>query len=111
MWPGPRHGRSVATPRIGQSGRVSHWLAGRCWPCDPQWTLSRSERDLPQREPALQLGLDRQLVLELGLELELALVVARLRAGRGHERVALAALEVVDEEDGLAARVRVLEGE
>src|SRR3954451_9578594 len=42
--------------------------------------------NFPEREPARQLGLDRQLVADLGLELELALVVALLRAGRGHER-------------------------
>src|SRR5215218_3326094 len=92
--------RMIRRPRRDQAPRSQ-----RC--ADPQVL----ERDLPEREPALQLGLDRQLVLELRLELELALVIALLLARRGDERVVLAPLEVVDEEDGLAARVRVLEGE
>src|SRR3712207_8553754 len=41
--------------------------------------------------------LDRQLVADLGLQLELALVVALLVARGGDERVEAAALEVVDE--------------
>src|SRR4051794_8125386 len=52
--------------------------------------------DLPGREPALELGLDRQLVPELRAQAQLVLVVARLPPAR-HERVPRAALEVVDE--------------
>ena len=59
----------------------------------------RSDRDPPQREPALELGLDRQLVADLGLEHELALGVALLGAGSGRERVERAALVVVDPVD------------
>src|SRR3954470_15637812 len=55
------------------------------------------ERDLPEREPALELRLEWQLRTDLGLQLELALGVALVVAGRRHERVVHAALEVVDE--------------
>src|SRR5437660_9437190 len=61
----------------------------------------RSHRNLPEREPARQLGLDRQLVRELPLELKLALVVALL-VSRRYERVPRPALEVVDEVDRAA---------
>ena len=57
-------------------------------------------RDPPQREPALDLRLDRQLLAHLGLDLQLPLGVALLLApGPGHERVPVAALVVVDEVD------------
>ena len=45
------------------------------------------DRDAPEREPALELGLDRQVGADLGLQAQLALGVALLRAARGHERV------------------------
>src|SRR3954468_16261540 len=96
----PRRGRPD-----GRRVRNSAIRPGRpCWRAGAAPWLAL-QRDLPEREPALELGFDRQLVLELGLELELALVVARLVPGRGHERVVLAALEVVDEVDGLALLV------
>src|SRR5215216_6224148 len=50
------------------------------------------DRDAPEREPALQLGLDRQLGADLRLQPHLALAVALLRARRGHEGVEGAAL-------------------
>ena len=56
----------------------------------------RSDRDAPEREPALELGLDRQLGADLGLQAQLALGVALLLAAGGHERVEGAALVVVD---------------
>src|SRR5437764_6865011 len=59
----------------------------------------------PQREPALQLGLDRQLAADLRLELQLALDRALLLPLGGDERVPGAALVVVDEVHRLAARV------
>src|SRR3954469_42647 len=60
------------------------------------------DRHAPQREPALELGLDRQLAADLGLELELALDGTLLVAGGRDERVPEAPLVVVDEVDGLA---------
>src|SRR5205823_789316 len=60
------------------------------------------ERNLPQREPPLQLLLHWQLLADLGLEPELVLGVPRLVPCR-HERVVGAALEVVDEVERLAA--------
>src|SRR4051795_7396707 len=63
------------------------------------------DRHAPQGEPALQLGLDRQLAADLRLELQLALHVARLVPRGGHERVPRAALVVVDEVDGLLGGV------
>src|SRR5665213_1586059 len=68
-----------------------------------------SEGHAPQREPALELGLDRQLAADLDLQLELPLGASLLVAGGGHERVPAAALEVVDEVD--RAAVCALEGE
>src|SRR5205085_2183787 len=65
-------------------------------------------RDAPEREPALELRLDRELLADLGLEAQLALVVPVLGAGGG-ERVERPALVVVDPVDG--APLRVLEGE
>ena len=58
----PRQGRGVPRSRAG----------------------SVLERDSPQGEPPLELGLDGQLAAELGLELQLALGVALLLAGRRH---------------------------
>src|SRR4051812_8572050 len=66
------------------------------------------ERDVPEREPARELGLDRQLLAHLGLEAQLALGVALLVARGRHERVEAAALEVVDEVERL---VLLLESE
>src|ERR671914_1015244 len=66
------------------------------------------QRDLPEREPTRHVLLERQLVSHLGLQAQLALVVARLVALRRHERVVRAALEVVDEVDRAAL---FLEGE
>ena len=63
------------------------------------------DRDAPEGEPALELGLDRQVGADLGLQPQLALVVALLRAARGHERVEAAALVVVDPVDPLVALV------
>src|SRR5829696_7639930 len=59
------------------------------------------ERDLPQREPAGDVLLEGQLGADLGLEPQLALGVAGVVARRRDERVVAAALEVVDEVDGL----------
>src|SRR4051812_23669896 len=67
------------------------------------------DRDPPEREPALELGLDREALPDLRLDLQLALGVALLAAARRHERVPVAALVVVDEVDRLLRRV--LEGE
>src|SRR5919204_5662006 len=72
------------------------------------------ERDLPEREPARQILLERQLRSNLGLQAQLALGVARLLAGRGHEWIEGAALEVVDQVEGSPCVGRaggVLEGE
>ena len=62
------------------------------------------DRDSPQREPALEFGLDRQFRGHLRLQLQLALgrALLRPRAGAGHERVPVAALVVVDEVDAAA---------
>src|SRR5439155_18954763 len=72
-------------------------------------TPYRLDGHTPQREPALELGLDRQLATDLRLELQLALDGALLGARRRHERVPVAPLVVVDEVHRLA--LRVLEGE
>src|SRR5688500_18722769 len=66
---------------------------------------ARLDRDAPEGEPALELGLDRQLGADLRLQAQLPLAVALLRARRGHERVEGAALVVVDPVDGLGALV------
>src|SRR4051795_9822169 len=63
------------------------------------------DRDPPEREPALELLLERQPRPDLGLDLQLALGVALLAAARRHERVPGAALVVVDEVDRLARGV------
>src|SRR5215217_7749647 len=63
------------------------------------------DRDAPEREPALELGLDGQVGADLRLEAQLALVVALLRAARGHERIEGATLVVVDPVDRLVACV------
>src|SRR5918998_2928486 len=57
---------------------------------------SVSDRDAPEGEPALELGLDGQVLADLRLQSQLALVVALLPAGGRHERVEGAALVVVD---------------
>src|SRR5436309_13883109 len=66
-------------------------------------------RDAPQREPALELLLDRELPPQLGLEDQLALVVALLGAAGRRERVERAPLVVVDEVN--RPLVGILEGE
>src|SRR5271168_4798711 len=77
----------------------------------------RLDRGAPEREPALELRLDRQFVGDLRLQLQLALGGPLLRApARRHERVPVAALVVVDEVDPLPVAVRagarvVVEGE
>src|ERR1700729_4337501 len=62
----------------------------------PQKPLDRGS---PQREPALELLLDRQFLADLRLEHELALVVAPLGAGGGRERIERPALVVVNPVD------------
>src|SRR5918998_2121096 len=57
---------------------------------------SVSDRNAPEGEPALELGLDGQVLADLRLQPQLALVVALLGAVGGHERVEGAALVVVD---------------
>src|SRR5581483_2202168 len=55
--------------------------------------------DSPQREPARELFLDRELLAELGLEDQLALAVALLSPagrGKGVERPALVVVDPVD---------------
>src|SRR3954454_10244599 len=71
-------------------------------PPDPRVRL---DRDAPEREPALELGLDRELRADQRLDLELALGGALLLALRRHERVPRAALVVVDEVDRSAGAV------
>ena len=56
----------------------------------------RSDRDSPQREPALELLLDGQLGADLGLQAQFGLVITLLRARRRHERIERAPLVVVD---------------
>src|SRR5215217_4935122 len=86
----------ISTPHASGSENLPGW--------DPVQTSPRSpelHRSAVQREPALQLRLQRQLPLQLRLELELARVVAPLLAVL-HERVEPAALEVVDQAHVLA---------
>src|SRR5436190_20448387 len=84
-------------------------MVRRCRVIGLSVTPGRLDRHAPQREPALQFGLDRQFPCDLRLELQLALDRALLLAGRGHEGVPGPALVVVDEVDGLS--LNVLEGE
>ena len=90
-----RGGRTVAHARVHR-GRVR--LAAAPGPYtlrlayrDGRVRLSRADaaldRDAPEGEPALELGLDRQVRADLGLQPQLALVVALLAAGGRHERV------------------------
>ena len=51
-----------------------------------------SNGDAPEREPAVELGLYRQVLADLRLEPQLVLVVALLLADGRHERVDLAEL-------------------
>src|SRR5215210_877486 len=71
----------------------------------PASSRTTLDRDPPQGEPALELGLERQALADLRLDLELALGVALLAAASRDERVPAAALVVVDEVDRLAGRV------
>src|SRR4051794_37089936 len=66
------------------------------------------KRDLPEGEPARELGLDWQLLVELSFQAQLSLGVVLLLTLRGYERVELAPLVVVDEVGGPVVR---LEGE
>src|SRR3954467_11904774 len=63
------------------------------------------DRDAPEREPALELLLERESRPDLRLDLQLALGVALLAPARRHERVPGPALVVVDEVDRLARGV------
>src|SRR5829696_9405007 len=63
------------------------------------------DRDPPQGEPALELRFHRELAADLGLEPQLALVVAALVAAGRHERVVGAALVVVDPVHGMVGGV------
>src|SRR4051812_43458876 len=67
------------------------------------------DRDPPEREPAVELGLDRELRADDSLDLQLAFRVALLVAARRHERVPRAPLVVVDEVQRLGGAV--VEGE
>src|SRR4051794_31640660 len=109
--------RSTGSPNTAVARAATPIRSASCWTIsDPSTSRETSEkvmgptlqRDVPEREPALELGLERQLGPELRLQLELALVVALLRARRRHERVEEAALVVVDEVDRAAL---LLEGE
>ena len=64
---------------------------------------SALDRRVEQREPARQVRLDRELLLELRLQLELGRVVALLPVARRDERPERAALEAVDPVDGMLA--------
>src|SRR5882672_11550074 len=68
-----------------------------------------SDRCVEEREPSRQVLLDRQLVLELCLQLELLRVVA-FRLARRDERPPGAALEAVDEVDGMLVAVEAEDG-
>src|SRR3954462_12412070 len=111
---------SVAQPSVAPStgGRVLGAAAsslevrwrrvGACGEPGPRPGNPRLDGDPPEREPALELGLHREALADLRLDLQLALGVALLTAPRGDERVPVAALVVVDEVDRLLRRV--LEG-
>src|SRR3712207_9509520 len=89
----PRSTLFPYTTLFRSRGRLAtHTVAGR-----PRDSVSPLDRDPPEREPALELGLEGQLLADHRLDLQLALVVALLVAGGGHERVPRAALVVVDE--------------
>src|SRR5688572_15715737 len=62
-----------------------------------------SDRSIEERQPAREVLLDRQLLFELRLQLELRGVVALLVLPRGDERPERAALVAVDEVDGMLA--------
>ena len=68
--------------------------------------MAGSDRRVEEREPARQVRLDRQLLFELRLQLELGRVVALLVAERD-ERPERAALEAVDPVDGVLAAVEL----
>src|SRR3954447_21663533 len=78
-------------PRPLSIGRGPH--------ANPPRLTPLSDRDSPEGEPALELGLERQLGPDLGLQAQLALGVALLLAARRRERVERAALVVVDPVD------------
>src|SRR5205085_9114711 len=61
------------------------------------------ERRVEEAEPPAELGLDRQLAVELRLQLELLRVVALLVLAGRHERPERAALVPADEVDGTHA--------
>src|SRR5438128_9270658 len=67
---------------------------------DPGLSPIRSKGRVEQPEPAAQVLLDRQLVLQLRLQLQLLGVVAALVLAGRHERPERAALVAVDQVDG-----------
>src|SRR5262249_14142883 len=66
-----------------------------------------SKRRVEEAEPAAELGLDRQLAFELGLQLELLRVVSLLVLAGRHERPEGAALVPVDEVHGMLPAVEL----
>src|SRR4051812_26203121 len=103
--------------RVGKCWRVAHHATAAratseiricsttvrcCADIEKAFTPTGLDRHAPEREPALQLGLDGQLGADLRLDLQLALDAALLLSGRGDERVPEAPLVVVDEVDRLA---------
>src|SRR5438094_5958480 len=70
----------------------------------------RSERSVEEAEPARQVLLDRQLTLELRLQLELLGVVALLLLPGRHERIERAPLVAVDPVDRMLPAVEAEHG-
>src|SRR4051794_22742130 len=102
-------GSSTSSAGAGGSSNRSRprrgwWSSRRTSPTSEVGTSSLN-RDSPEREPALELRLDRQGGADPRLQPELALVVALLGAGGRDEGVEAAALVVVDEVDPLGACV------
>jgi hypothetical protein len=65
----------------------------------------RLDRRVEEREPLAEVGLDRELRLELGLQLQLSCVVAFLLRAGGDERPPRSRLEAVDPVDRVLAAV------
>src|SRR5918994_2285086 len=108
---GRRLGAATSTSQPASRSRYSGFIASRSSAASPVIMSARgmapprirgvaprmvSDRNAPEREPALELGLDGQVLTDLGLQPQLALVVALLLAARRHERIEGAALVVVD---------------
>src|SRR4051794_20682591 len=87
--------RCRASGASARAARTSGSSSGTACGRTPAPERPRSDGNAPEGEPALELGLDRQLAAQLGLDLQLALGVALLLAARRHERVPRAALVVV----------------